>query len=407
MIYFSNQELATTYHVSPRTVRNWIESAKTGKLNLSLQTKGERNYIANTSKNIVILESLAEKGKKYRPHRSQKTVSPQSVFYELYNQEQIYDIVSNLEVNREIPRQYNYFGAGANNWDNYANHLAEEEIQNNLTATIELLSSNEDYIDKLLIKYSQVNVIDLGVGNALPVRPFLNHLLEIGKLGRYIAVDISPSMLEIAENNINKWFDGKVKYEGYNLDIDRYRFDHFLADEYIKSKAPQTANIILFMGGTIQNFRKPSSVLKVIHDSMGVNDFVIHQQKLDTHSSRRYFDFNPNPSHSTLAPNHRFIFNLLNIDESFYEVDMGFDVEKSERYIRVILKIALSVRFKFSGGERIVNFDKNDVIMLWRARQNNALEIVSLLRENELYPLQVSQTDDQEYLLTVSRIKRD
>jgi len=217
MLYFTNQELAVAHHVSVRTVRNWIESAKAGKLDLVLHTKGERTYVANTSKNMAVIKVLAENGKKYRPHRSQKTVSPKPEFYELYTQEQLFDIVSNLEINHEIPRQYNYFGEGAKNWDNYAVRLSEEDAPSLLNASVELLEHNQEYLDHLLKHYEQVNIIDIGVGNAMPVKNFLAHLLAQNKLGRYIAIDISPTMLEIAEKNIRKWFGDKINYEATHL----------------------------------------------------------------------------------------------------------------------------------------------------------------------------------------------
>lgn len=405
MLQFSNQELAIANHVSVRTVRNWIESAKAGKLDLSLITKGERTYVANTSKNLQIIQGLVDKGKKYRPHRSQRTVTPQENFYELYSQEQLYDIVTNLEINHEIPCQYNYFGIGANNWANYMRHMDEEETPNNLNATAKLLASNSEYIDNLLANYDQINVVDIGAGNAQPVKDFLAHLLDKGKLGRYIAIDISQTMLKVAEANVKKWFNGKVNFEGHTLNVEHDRFGYLLANEYIKSDAQRTTNLIMFFGGTIQNFKNPGSILKVIHDSMGINDFFLHEQKLDTSSSRKYFDFNPNPAGARLAPLFRYIFDLLNIDETLYDVDMGFDPIESERYIRVVLNVALSLKFKFKGGERTIYFDKGDTIQLWRARQNTALQIVALLMHNELYPLQVSQTTDQEFVLTISRIK--
>jgi uncharacterized SAM-dependent methyltransferase len=407
MLHFNNQELATANHVSVRTVRNWIESARTGKLSLTLLAQGERWYVANTSKNLKIIEGLVSNGKKYRPHRSQRTVTPKPEFYSLYTQEQLYDIVSNLEINHEIPPQYNYFGDGANNWDDYAKRLVDEEATNMLKATVELLDTNAEYIDILLARYDQINVVDIGPGNVLPIKAFLTHLIDQGKLGRYIGLDISPTMLTIAESNIKKWFDGQISFEGYSLDIDHDRFGNLLADEYIKTNHGRTANVILFLGGTIANFKNPDTVLRSIHDSMGVNDFFIHQQKLDTQTSRRYFDFNPTPSTARLAPMDQYIFDLLNIDESLYEVDMGFDVELNERYIRVELKVALSIHFEFQNGQRTIYFNKGDGILLWRHRQNNVVELMSQFMKNNLYPLQVSQTNDQEFVLTISRIKHD
>lgn len=407
MLYFKNSDLAYTYHVSVRTVRNWIESAKQGKLDLTLHTHGQRMYVSNTARNIATIERLVEEGKKYRPHRAVKTVTPKPEFYTLYNEAQVYDIVSNLEIHHEIPREYNYFDGGANNWDKYAQRLAAEELPNNLNSTRRLLINNQAYIDDLLSRYKKVNIVDIGVGNALPVKDLLTHFLEEKKLGRYLALDISPAMLNIASQNINQWFDGEVRVEEYQLDINHERFANILAEEYIKQDSQDTGNLILFLGATIQNLRRPEAALSVIHDSMGVNDMLIHSQKLDTDASRRYFDFNIEPGGSTLAPNHRFIFNLLNIDNSMYEVEMGFNEAHKERFIRLRMKILLNIKFEFGDGERVVSFDKGDAILLWRAWQDSAADVISRLDSTDFYPLQVSQTEDHEYILTISQIKRD
>lgn len=407
MLYFNNQELAAAHHVSVRTVRNWIEAARAGKIDLQLYDKGERTYIANTSKNLMVIGELAEKNKKYRPHRSQKTVMPQSKFYELYTQQQLYDLVLNLEINREIPRKYNYFGEGADNWNGYANRLGNEETPNMLKASKELLASNIGYLDYLLANYDQINVVDLGIGNALPGREFIAHLIEAGKLGRYIGIDISSRMVDIARDNVKDWFGPDVPFEGYSLDLEHDRFGYLLADEYIKSNAGKTCNVFLFLDGPIVNFKKPGATLETIHDSMGVNDFLVHTQKLDTVASRRYFDFSPGQPNGGLAPNHRYIFDLLNIDESLYEVERGFDPKASERYIRIKLKVGLTVRFMFKKGERSIYFNKGDSLLIWRARHSNVLQIADTFKSNDLVPQLLSETVDQEFVLTISRIKRE
>lgn len=408
MLYFSNQELADSYHVSARTVRNWIDAAREGKISLTLHTKGERTFIANTSKNISTLEKLADKGKKYRPHRAHRSVSPSELFYELYSDDHIYDIVSNLEINREIPIQYQYFGAGAENWEEYTERLANEENLNSLQSTVLLLKNNQSYIDLLLRNYNQVNIIDVGVGNGYAIRDFLNHFIELGKLGRYIAIDISSEMLDIAEKNIKQWFGNKVIFERHTLDINHDSFGNLLVAEYIKTNAIETSNLVLFLGGTLSNFRKPQVVLNSIHQSMGVNDYLLHSQKLDTQKTRQYFDFKPSEaSPSSLPPLYRYVIDLLNIDESMYDVEMGYDPEQDERYYRIVFTVAVSIQFKFKNGLRNLSFNKGDKVLVWRARQLDSVEVASQLMKNDFRPLQISQTPTQEYVLTVSRIKRD
>ncbi len=86
---------------------------------------------------------------------------------------------------------------------------------------------------------------------------------------------------------------------------------------------------------------------------------------------------------------------------------MGFDGILNERYIKVNLKIALSIQFTFDGGERIISFNKGDSILLWRHRHQNIVEMVQMLRESEFMTLQTSQATDQQSVLTISRIKHD
>jgi uncharacterized SAM-dependent methyltransferase/transposase len=407
MLYFKNVELAEKYHISLGTVRNWIEAAQNGRLDLTLHTHNGRSHVSNTAKNTATMEQLAQGGKKFRNMKAVKTIVPRPEFYNLYNEEQVYDIVNSLEIHHEIPRQYNYFDGGAGSWDEYIQRMDQENVPSNLTMTRELLVRNGHYIDGLIEKYQLVNVVDVGVGNALPVKDFLAHLLKKNKLGRYIAIDISPEMLRIAQQNIKEWFGGRVAFEGHELDISRDRFASILARDYIKNASMHTGNLILFLGGTLQNFRRKDIPLQVTNDSMGTNDLLIHTQKLDSAATRRHFDFNTQSGEQVLPPIHGLVIDLLNIDPSAYDVELGYDEQRRERYERIRLKISLTIKFDFTEGERLINLEKGESILLWRATQDSALDIINQFDRNDFSLLHMSQTEDQEYILTISRVKRD
>lgn len=408
MLHFKNIELSKKYRISLGTVRNWIEAAQSGRLNLTLHSgKDGKAYIANTPGNILTIERLVKDRKKYRNTKAVKTITPRPEFYKVYNEKQIYDIATNLEIHHEIPRQYNYLDGGAIYWDKYAARLASEEGSNVVNSTIKLLRIGQNYLDELLSTYKKVNVIDIGVGNAYPTRELLEHLLEQKKMGRYIALDISPDILKIASHNIEEWFGDQISFEGHECDINYDRFSDLLIQEYAKKDAKDTVNLVLLLGGTLANMRTPDGAYKVIHDSMGINDLLVYTKKLDTQATRQFFDFNLNTSRTSLAEIHKLVVDLLNIDDAYYDVELGYNPETRQRYECLHLKKSLVIRFKFKEGERDIELSKGSSILTWRAHQQTAADVHEQFERNDFYLLNSMQTDDCEYILTVSKVKRD
>lgn len=405
MLYFKHSELAKTYHVSLKTVHNWIDAAKRDKIKLQLHELGSRTYIANTPANIASLRQLAQQGKKFRNMRHHKIVQPKPEFYEFYSPRQILDIITNLEVHKEIPRQYNYLHQGAHNWDASVNKLEAENVTNIRRGTIELLANNMGSIDSLLAG-RKVNIIDIGVGNAYPTKAFLGHLLERNILHRYIALDISPAMLEIARRNIREWYGDAVRFEGYVRDITFERFDELVVDDALKSGDGEVINLVLFLGATATNFRVFSDAFKVIYGSMSRDDLLIYTDKLDTETSRRRFAYSTTlESNSTLAPLDRYILEMLGIDESLYEVERGFDDVEFKKYVRIRFKTSVTLKFAFDGRGHEVSFEKGDTVLLLRVWFLTSLEIITEFEKAGFALLQSSLTLDREYFLSVSGIE--
>lgn len=405
MNYFKNSELTSTYHIALNTVLNWVKAAQSGRLGLDLVTKNNRSYIADTAHNLELLEQLVRDRKKYRNTRTRRTISPGPEFYKIYNEEQILDIIASLDIHREIPRAYNYFSNGAHYWDKYVNRQYTEAGPNMLTGTMQLLELNWSYIQNLTKGHQRINIVDIGVGNALPAKNMVQHLLDEGVMGKYIALDISPEMLKIAEANLREWFGERLEVECHIADITRNRFDYLLSKERLLSSDDNALNLVFFFGGTVSNVRSQDDAFRTINRSMGRDDLLFFAYKLDSTKSRRFFDFNALPSGDTSLPlNHRLMFDLFNFDPDLYEVEMGYDSEKNQRYIRVRLKVSVELVFEFEHGKRVVNIEKGETILLLRVWQQNALGVDNLHRRNDFYPLMSSQTSDTDYILVVSRI---
>ncbi len=402
MLYFKHQELVKKYHVSLKTVHNWIDGAKQGKIKLELCEQGNRTYVANNANNTVALERLVLQGKKYRNNRYHKVIHPTSEFYKIYSRRQILDIITNLDVHGEIPRQYNYLQEGAHNWDNWVRRLIQENTPGILRGTIELIRTNMLSIEQWLEGSKKVNIIDLGVGNAYPVKELLGRLLELGVLHRYIAIDISQEMLDVAHRNIEEWYGNAVPFEGYVRDFSYEHFDDLLVDDMLSSEAEETVNLVLLLGATPLNFRSSADIFKTVYGSMGSRDMVMYTDIPDTESTRRQLDFHPNGTMSgRLSPSHKYILDLLNIDESLYDVEMGFNVAQRMRYIRIRFNTSLSIKFRFDGSERRIDFEKGDTILLLRVWHMTAREIISSFERAGFTLLQSSLTKDRRSLLTL------
>ncbi len=407
MIYFKHSQLTNDYHVSLKTVHNWIDAAKNGKLDLQLHEQNGRVYVANTPNNLIVLEKLADKGKKYRNNLHHKVVSPKPEFYETYSRRQVLDIISNLSIHHEIPQQYNYFDGGAADWDNWLERLREDKASNILKGTIDLIHSNLVAIDDVLEGYERVNIVDLGPGNALPVRELLEHLKERSVLHRYIAIDISKEMLSIAEKNVKKWFDGEVSFEGHQRDFSSERFDDLLVDDMLSHESDKTLNLVLLLGGTLENFRSPRDVIKMVYGSMGSQDLLIYTEKPDTEAARRYFDFNSSSGSSSLSPFYSLALSHLSVDGSFYDVERGFDEQNQLRFVRIRFKKAVTIRLTFEEGGRDISFEKGDTILLLRMWHKKVFEIISMFQNVGLTLLHANISKNREYLLTISGVAPD
>lgn len=405
MQYFKNTELAKLYNVSEKTVRNWIEATREGKLELELFQENGHPFIANTTTNVNQIKILADKGKKYRNTRGFKTITPTPDFFSMYNGEQIFDIISSIDTFREIPHKYSYFDGGAEHWDKYTHKILTEASPNLLTSSIELLRLTTPYLDRIYEDYARINIVDIGVGNCLPVRKLLTHFLEQNKLARYIGIDVSQDMIELARRNIELWFGDKVKFEGYVRDFSYERFRDILLPEIYDKDEYSTANLMLFLGGTLANFRKPERTLTTIHDSMTKNDFLISTMKLDSMQSRRYFDFSAGSGAPALDLQEKNILDLLNIDESLYTVEQFFDKQLFERRIQVRFNVAVSLTFELEGRQKAVNINKDDTLLLWRYKHRDLLHILGRYDQCDFETVQLVRSKNQECVLTTCKIK--
>lgn len=405
MKYYKNTEIAALFHVSEKAVRNWVEATQQGKLTLELFDRNGRPMIANTSKNMQLMEELVAERKKFKNTRGHKVISPKPEFYKLFSQKEIADIILSVDLHSELPIQYSYFNGGASMWAQYIDRLLKEETPNTTKSTIKLLSQSEEFLNDLIGNNRKINIIDLGVGDASPAKGLIQGLLDRGALNKYVGIDLSSDMLRIAEENIKQWFGGEVAFEGHKRDITHEWLRDLMVENSYVSDESVPLNVILLLGGTLSNLRLPGHTLRLINNSMGREDILLYSLKTDTEVSRRYFDFRVGSSERKLGSQLRLIPDLMGIDDSLYDVEQYFDETQKARFTRIKLKVDISIKFQFENNSRTLELLKGKTVLLWRVRHKNTLEVINQFDKGGFDLLHCSTTADKGFLLTISRIK--
>ena len=237
----------------------------------------------------------------------------------------------------------------------------------------------------------------------MSVKDFVSFIQDTGKLRKYIGVDISQELLDKVERNMRTWFNDTVSVEKFVRDVSFERITDIIAEESYGRDAANTLNLVLSLGGTMTNFREPAQLLRTLQESMGRDDLLITSLKLDSENSRAFFDYDIPHDRTLLSFHDRYTLDLLSIDRSFYDVEQLFDDQAKCRYIRVRLKVAVSLNFKVGTYNKSIELDKGESILLIRMWHLKERDTVRLLNKSGFTLLRSSKTHNQEFALMIAK----
>jgi uncharacterized SAM-dependent methyltransferase len=404
--YFKNTDLIRLLNVSDKTVRNWVQGAQTGKIELDLWEEKGRTYIADTLANAPILERLAEKGRKYRNSRTYKVLTPTRLFYDLYSTKEIIEIASSLDDYGKYPFYYRYTGEGAKQWSDYLDRLGRGGSSNILNETIDLLGSCYGHLDNIIRGYSHVNVVDVGIGNCVAAKDLLTHLNKGKKLRKYIAVDISRELLDAGRERIHQWFGDQIEYEPHQCNIGFDKLADISHNDTYDKDATSTLNIFLFLGGTVLNFKDAAQPLRILRESMSGGDLLISSLKLDTPRSRRFFDFDAGQSKAQLSVQNSFILDVLNISPNLYDVEQFYSENQKARIIQVRLRTSLELKFAADRFLKTVELKKGSTIEILRVCHYSDYEFLEHQRNTGLDNILSMKSLNDEYMISIAKLAK-
>ena len=400
MNYFKNIEAAQQFNVSTATVNRWIQGAIGGRNNLHLEEKDNRYLIIRDEHNKAEMLKLSSEGKKYRNQSSFEYIQPKNEFYKIFNEQDIFEIVRDLEAESRIDLKFTYKGVGGEYWDRFYKEFGLSKNYDTPSKEKELINETLEAIIKKLPqrKGLKVNVIDLGAGNGYPIKPILEKLERDNLLNQYIAIDISDKLLEICKDNIQFWFKG-IEVFTHQMDIAEESLEKLIYN-YKVEDYENTVNLVCYLGGTIGNQRKYYPILTNIRACLRSEDLFVLANAVITEKNKAV------ASHVTSKiyhQTHSWIVDYLGFEVRPELIESRYDdkTKKKVKYLRLEKDYYLTIND--CGVKRELEFSRGSEIGIWEYKPTQFEDIFSDFKQSGLDVLNYNTYRDLSYILVTSR----
>lgn len=336
-----NTEISLAYNVSKPTVTRWLELAKDSKNNLQLDSSNKIVRVIDNEHNKLELQRLAKNAINYKPKTILSKTKINNQFYDIFSYDELIEILNDLRYSQMIKEKYFY--KKAKYWNDF--YFDSLPIFNAVTKNFRFSTI---FDINYLVKESEVNIIDIGIGNAYPIKDLIIELESQKKVKQYIGVDISEEMIEIAKENFTNWFP-KIKSTFYNSDIEKSRLETFFTGTIgVREDSP---SIILLRGGTICNIEDRIVVYKHIASPMKKSDLFVIEFSLNSEESKLYIGYMNN---NNFMYDEGWPLEMMGIDikecdvvveyneagykDKYFKLDKDYDIEFNHKNIQFVLK---------------------------------------------------------------------
>lgn len=189
------------------------------------------------------------------------------------------ELITAIKGRGEIPHKFLYLDEGAYEWAKVARQRSGGARGGINTLEQNLLAKRAKDFLETCSDVEKLNLVDLGPGDGEPIFPIIDELQKLKIPFRYVPVDISQEMLNIASRTLK----GKVK--GLEIKPVLLDFEHgSFPDIVYDLKRDGSSNLLLFLGSTIGNFSDMHRILSNFRDSMTSEDFLLTGVQLVNYS---------------------------------------------------------------------------------------------------------------------------
>ncbi len=391
-----NSRVATKYRVSNPTVGKWITAAQDRKNNLEITKVKNKNYILDTEANHKELAFLAERGGKYKNKIGYELVEPNPKIYKVFTKSQLIELIVNLRKG-VLPTKFTYFNEGVKCWNQISVNSYNSRV-------LSVIDTSLEYLIFRFKKYEVINLIDIGVGNGLPVKILIEKFLKSGFKVNYTGIDISPEMIEILRSNLNKWFGKKINIDTKIADIEHTVIRDILYDTRVKNRNSTSCNLVLMLGCTIGNFVERERVLKNISASMTIDDYYLFDAEI-----KSPIDYGLVSSHlnSEIAIREdTWLLEFLGLKNDFYQREKVYISELDSQANFYKLKKDVDIKIKFDDFEDYVNLESGDKIQGITIHSFNIEKLISEAKKASFFIDYLSSDHTRSEALLLAEVKK-
>jgi uncharacterized SAM-dependent methyltransferase len=374
MITLVNSRVAKELGVSKVTIGKYLDDAVEGKNLLQTTKINDKVRLIDSPHNWLELRKLAEEGRKFRPGATQKTFKVEGEFYKLFDKESQFEIIRDLEIEKQIDLKYYYHKQGAKMWDS----KEREELSLISIETDKLLEEMKPLISGYF-NNQEFNLIDIGCGSGSPGDLFLRSF----DIENYIACDISPDILNSCERNIQQQFPERKVFKA------AFDFQRVSLETQFHLWNNALPNLFLLIGNTICNYTRHdrSFILNSVTRAMDKDDLFLIGYTLDSDKNKSSFSYVSNIIQYWLP-------QLLGIDIENIKTEAKYSDKDRCKRLSIILDKSYNLQFNLDGQNKQLFLNQGEKITLWQHYVFALEEVMAEIKEAGLHMNFAITTDD-------------
>ncbi|MEM8640440.1 MAG: L-histidine N(alpha)-methyltransferase [Cyanobacteria bacterium P01_G01_bin.54] len=290
--------------------------------------------------------------------------------YKLFSTAQVQDMIRSLRCDRIVPFKYFYQGNLIPHWQALNTKQAEAQISS--------AKADDNFLKRVCIRLLQSerscdrwNIIDIGAGNPQLVKKFVGTFLENNLLNAYIALDISPDILEMSRQDLTGWLPN-LNWQGVQWDFEQSSMpEQVMSQRASKTAASETENretetienLYLYIGSTFCNVIDRLAVLRNIAAGLKADEYLYVSFSVDFAAAKpQNFEVDEHIS----KPAALTLLGWLGIKAEDTEILGYFDPEWGGYKTDIQLRADYDVAFKVHGQTEIVSLKAGERINIYR-----------------------------------------